>query len=355
MEGLAFALPGIALGLIMAFHINSVVAEIIFAVGQVVTSYQLHGSAIALGFGLGVFIPLLSNYFPIRRALAKTLRDSLDLYHRATGEISVQVMRLEQLGISFSQFITAVTLIVTGMIAYYLAPYAFVYNNMQMFLAIINMVLILMILGFVLLLNLLQPRFESLLVGCLVWLFRKDAHLRCVVDKNMEGHRRRNAKTALMYSIALAFLIFSGTGFNLQNETITDFMMQSMGADIKVRAPDQNVYLDEKGLREYLEIHKKLFPDDIKDYTFVTYANELYPNMVKIKISPLCYFPARNIKIYGVEKNFLQSVYTSYYQPTEFDSSVDFPKIDSSNDDGGDDRLDAVSGLYWNSHKKSEL
>lgn len=61
----------------------------------------------------------------------------------------------------------------------------------------------------------------------------------------MEGHARRNSKTALMYSIALAFLIFSGTGFNLQNETITDFLMQSLGSDIKLYSPDQNVFLNE--------------------------------------------------------------------------------------------------------------
>lgn len=31
----------------------------------------------------------------------------------------------------------------------------------------------------------------------------------------MESHKRRNEKTTIMYSIALAFLIFAGTGFNL--------------------------------------------------------------------------------------------------------------------------------------------
>ena len=53
-----------------------------------------------MGISLGLLIPLISNYLPIRRALSKTLRDSLDLYHRAVNGIVVTVMKLEKMGIS---------------------------------------------------------------------------------------------------------------------------------------------------------------------------------------------------------------------------------------------------------------
>ena len=47
-----------------------------------------------------------------------------------------------------------------GIICYYFAPSAFIYNDYKLFLAIINMVLILMIFGFVLLLNLFENYVE---------------------------------------------------------------------------------------------------------------------------------------------------------------------------------------------------
>jgi hypothetical protein len=36
----------------------------------------------------------------------------------------------------------------------------------------------------------------------------------------MIGHRRRNGKTALMFTLTLAFLLFAGTGFSLQGVVI---------------------------------------------------------------------------------------------------------------------------------------
>lgn len=75
----------------MAYLLNSMIAYIIFNQSMTVTSYELHWSAIILAFGLGIFIPLISVYLPIQRAMSKTLRDSLDLYHRVVNEVSISV------------------------------------------------------------------------------------------------------------------------------------------------------------------------------------------------------------------------------------------------------------------------
>ena len=107
-----------------------------------------------------------------------------------------------------------------GVVCYYVAPAAFVFRRLDLFLAIINVVLILMILGFTLLLNLTQQYVERLFVKFFLLIFRKEKHLEIVIVKNMNGHRRRNSKTALMYTIALSFLIFTGAGFSLQSKSI---------------------------------------------------------------------------------------------------------------------------------------
>ncbi len=51
--------------------------------------------ALVLGFGM----PLIANIAPIRRALSKTLRDSLDLYHQTFNETTVQMIKLGECGL----------------------------------------------------------------------------------------------------------------------------------------------------------------------------------------------------------------------------------------------------------------
>lgn len=89
IEGLFFAIPGLTLGLIFAYLINGMVGYFIFDTSTMITTYALHYTAIILALVLGIFIPVFSNYVPIKRALSKTLRDSLDMYHRSINEIAI--------------------------------------------------------------------------------------------------------------------------------------------------------------------------------------------------------------------------------------------------------------------------
>lgn len=75
--------------------------------------------------------------------------------------------------------------------------------------------MILMIIGVTLLANLIQPSFERALIDIFLFFNKKDRGFKSLIKKNLEGHQKRNAKTTLMYTISLAFLIFIGTGFNL--------------------------------------------------------------------------------------------------------------------------------------------
>lgn len=91
------------------------------------TTYNLGAVALIISCCIGLFIPIISNIIPIQRALSKTLRDSLDLYHRSINEFKVEILKLERLGLSLGQLLSASTLVIIGIITYYLAPYAFVY------------------------------------------------------------------------------------------------------------------------------------------------------------------------------------------------------------------------------------
>jgi len=246
-QALTFALPGLFLGLLSCYILNSIVAMFIFDSSYLVSTYDVAPSAIGLAFGLGFFIPLASNILPIMRALSKTLRDSLDLYHRTVNDILVTVVKLEKMGVSIDQTFSAILLILMGFVSYYLIPMAFIFNNIQLALAIINIILIIMIVGFTLLINLIETPFEKLILNIILSCRCSDKKLKSIILKNMEGHYSRNWKTTLMYTIALAFLIFAGAGFALQTEVIADLLQSSLGSDITVNVMDS----DQFGLDEY--------------------------------------------------------------------------------------------------------
>lgn len=85
-QSMYFAIPGIIVGIALSFGVNALVEYVIayvvsFPVNQM--SYVLGWAAIVIPIALGLFIPLFSNILPIRRALSRSLRDSLDIAHQS--------------------------------------------------------------------------------------------------------------------------------------------------------------------------------------------------------------------------------------------------------------------------------
>ena len=119
-----------------------------------------------------------------------------------------------------------------GLVCYYVAPSAFIYENISLFLMILNMVLIMMLLGITMLTNLLQNPLQKGILRLTLLFFRSDRPLETIIRKNMEAHQKSNGKTALMFSIVIAFLIFAGTGFKLQTNMIESMMRTNVGGDM---------------------------------------------------------------------------------------------------------------------------
>ena len=54
-----------------------------------------------------------------------------------------------------------------------------------------------------------------LLAATLFTCCRRDRKLYALAEKSLDAHRDRNLKTAVMFAIALAFLMFAGGTFKL--------------------------------------------------------------------------------------------------------------------------------------------
>ena len=100
MQAISFSIPGLAMGLIVAYILNSFGAYIISEFADIGVNMELHPLAVVTGIVLGTIMPMVAMYLPIKRALTQTLRDSLDLYHRTVSDLTVTIMKLEKLGLS---------------------------------------------------------------------------------------------------------------------------------------------------------------------------------------------------------------------------------------------------------------
>jgi len=272
-KALAFAFPAILLGLFFAFLVNVPVAVVLFQFASLPPSFRLSGSSVLLGALIGLFIPLVANIAPISRALSRTLRDSLDVYHHVVGDVNVRVQKLANLGLDLWQTCLSVLMVVVGFTTFYLVPYSFTFGKFALFLNILTAVLLGMLCGLCILAQLLQPKFEI----SILWLFtRAHAHLYSLVRKNLQGHRGRNQKTSLMFTLCLGFIVFAGVMLELQSQSIVDNVRQFIGADLQVYSWKIKEPLPEAPFRQFLDsqIAQRKLGDPtamVESYTFFTF------------------------------------------------------------------------------------
>ena len=251
-QALTYSLTGIYLAFLFSFILNIFIRSFLFDFASLEGSYLIPTGAVILGLGLGFNMPILANVLPLLKTLSKRLRDSLDLYRRGVDEVVVEIVRLEKMGVGVSSTMNGILLIVMGILAYYFAPSAFLFRNIQLFLYIMNIILFFLLFGLTVLANLLQKPLEKLFIKLLLLLIFKDKPLEKIILKNMSGHTQRNSKTALMFCITLSFLIFAGTGLKLQSNSINATLKSQIGADMTVEVPPYTkTSLPENDIRMY--------------------------------------------------------------------------------------------------------
>jgi hypothetical protein len=171
------------------------------------------------------------------------------------------------IGLSPTQIVAGIMLVVLGVVTFYLVPSAFINQNMSLFFFVFNMILVMIIFGMTFLAVLIFALLERLLKWCtLVTCCRKDRSLSDLIQKNMDGHRKRNSKTSIMLTLSLAFSIFASSTFLMINTLITSEVKSLAGSDLYANAINEDSYLDEPELTKFLDGQS----DKVESYAFVT-------------------------------------------------------------------------------------
>lgn len=159
-----------------------------------------------------------------------------------------------------------------------------------------------------------------------------------LVMKNMhQSHKSRNAKTSMLFTIALAYLVFSGSSLLLIGNLIVGTVKNFLGSDIFINSWFSDNYLPEQSLRDFLDEEKAKNNSMVSDYAFVGVEFDYFCNdILDLSASPYVvsggYFPNNFINLFPIDERYLQSSLTEYYIPKYGQSGVNFPSVDGKDD-----------------------
>lgn len=157
-----------------------------------------------------------------------------------------------------------------------------------------------------------------------------------------QSHKQRNAKTSILFTIALAYLVFGGSSLLLVGNLVVGIVKSFIGGDVMVTSFASGNDLPESDLRDYVN-EQQLLNDHIENYAFRgilmdKYLDDVFGFRVDVDISSGGDFPINNINLYPVEESFLESALTEYYLPEHSQDGVNFNYTD--------DKPDFVKSLY---------
>ena len=222
LQAFTFSIPGMLIGLAIAYVFNTAMRLVLFSVFGNSTAYAMNPFSVFCGIVLfGVFVPLISNIGPTRLALGKNLRTSLDATRRSNAagdEVSVTFRRLKDISFSFTEVGFGIALTTLGFVVYVFIPGSLITNHMTVFFLILNLVLILIALGLTFIATIILPPLQIVVLKLIMFVSRKNRCLEVITRKRLESMKSRNVKISIMITGAISFLMFEAGAYLSTND-----------------------------------------------------------------------------------------------------------------------------------------
>ncbi|CAD8101464.1 unnamed protein product [Paramecium primaurelia] len=238
IQALSYVLPAIIVGIILSIPFLLYASSALKASIGVEIEATPTTNAIFMSLGLGLLIPLLSSYVPIKEALSKQLSFALDINRSKSTAVKIEV-DLEGKSLPWGRIQFAIIASLFGICVYYFLPLALLSFNIGLLLSIFFFILCGMLLGLVIFAFNIQYLAERFTVY--IFLFWASSAKKTMVLKNLAAHRIKNRRTALMYALSIAFVIFIFVGMSVQIENQATQTLQQHGCKLEITS--SNGYL----------------------------------------------------------------------------------------------------------------
>lgn len=153
-----------------------------------------------------------------------------------------------------------------------------------------------------------------------------------------ESHKKRNLKTSLLFTIALAYLVFSGSSLLLIGGMIVGIFKNFIGCDIFVSSLLTTNYLPEQSLRDYLNTESARLDQSrfinfaFKGIRLDTYLTNVFGYKVTSMIESGGTYPNARSYLFPVEQSYIDSTLIDFYIPKEGQSNMNFVKTRGKED-----------------------
>ena len=326
LKSITFSIPGTFVAMVFVQMANIPLIGLVEDFAHLSLSHSLPSVCFLNGMMIGFVVPLISIYVPTSRALSKTLRDSLDIYHHVESDVKVTMVRLEKLGFSVPIMGVSVILVVYGVVCSILVPISIYYQDKNvcfhpgdilticfgsgydLFFGIFGSILLTMLYGMCIIASLIAMPIASVLVRMALCSSRCSHHiLREVVLKNLSSHSSRNVKTAIMFVTTLSFCIFAGVSNSFMTNNAVNFFWWLVGSDFEIWAYFISFNLPMDSLAPWLDLQKER--GKIQDWSAQTFPLSWYVademSIIDSTISSLAGTPILGQWVVGVEENML--------------------------------------------------
>lgn len=257
-QTLSFSLPGTFLGVLFSQLIITTLKLFLEDFCLIdLGALQFSLSAVMLALILGFLVPLVGSIVGKRETLQKSIREALE--GTKGPEVRVLVAKLEQLGVGVGGIGSGILLVLMGVVSYYFIPRAVLMMDLGQLVEVLDFILIGMICGITILVSLGRGLLESGIKAIVMFVCWRDRGLKGLVTNGMERHNERNTKTALMFSLSVAFMIFAGSATILLKDIVHQTFQKNYGADMTAEVGQKNIIgLDEWAIRDYIKQFEKV-------------------------------------------------------------------------------------------------
>ena len=248
IQALSFVIPGIIIGLGISIPLLVLARSLLQNKLGVAISIIPTVAGFAWSIGIGILIPILSSYYPVKEALSKNLNDALDLSRSKTSAVKVK-LEVESKKIPWGEITFGFLTIAFGVGLYILLPKALISNNLGLLLWLFFII----IFGFLFGLALIAINFQHLLerLITILFFFWTKSMFRSLVLSNLTAHRLRNRQVSIMYALSLGFVIFlkvalkqqlQNASFEVQAQRGAYIVVDGFGAVGNYATLEQNLY-----------------------------------------------------------------------------------------------------------------
>ncbi|CBZ27182.1 permease-like protein [Leishmania mexicana MHOM/GT/2001/U1103] len=321
MQTLAFTVPGTAFGVLLACAANAILERMLanFTMAPARLG-NVPIAAIVIGILMGLLLPLVATYSPVKKALSSSLRDALNIYRQVYNEAHVKAIRLEEMGLSMWQVFLGVFLVFAGFLVYYLMPLSFIFSNMMMFFILLDFVLICMIAGLCMMTYVVQGPAEVFVLYLLLW--GRETRLWTLIRKNLRSHRDRNSKAYMMFLLSVACLVASGVMFSMMATISSQLAELTAGAPVTVTSKSFQNPLHQASLDAFLRGEGSRY---VSQWAYTSFALREYPQIAsKTRVGNLI-GNLRTLDVRAVTEFFMDATYPEFNMVNSYRSGYKYP------------------------------